>query len=214
MPSWGVPGTRLPMFPLSAVLFPHDAMSLHVFEPRYRALLRDCLAGDRRFGIVLITRGSEVGGGDQRTGIGTRGVITKAMELADGRWILEVRGEVRIEVEAWLPDEPYPVALVTEPRVVPAPGSPGPALEEAVQRVRRARAVLAEHGGGRPLPPELSFDGGDAEVASWQLCAAAPVSAYDAQRLLATGDATERVRLLVELMEELELDLHRMLNQE
>ena len=64
------------------------------------------------------------------------------------------------------------------------------------------------------MPPELTFDVGDAEVASWQLCAAAPVSAYDAQRLLATGDATERVRLLVELMEELELDLHRMLNQE
>jgi hypothetical protein len=214
MPSWGVPATRLPMFPLSAVLFPHDSMPLHVFEPRYRALLRDCLGGDRRFGIVLISRGSEVGGGDQRTGIGTRGVITGAMELADGRWILEVRGEVRIEVEEWLPDAPYPVALVTELGVVPAPGSPVPALEEAVQRVRRARAVLAEHGGGRPLPPELSFDEGDAEVASWQLCAAAPVSAYDAQRLLATGDATERVRLLVELMEELELDLHRMLHQE
>ena len=38
MPSWGVPATRLPMFPLSAVLFPHDSMPLHVFEPRYRAL--------------------------------------------------------------------------------------------------------------------------------------------------------------------------------
>jgi Lon protease-like protein len=136
------------------------------------------------------------------------------MELADGRWILEVRGEARIEVEAWLPDEPYPVALVTEPNVVPASGSPVPVLEEALQRVRRARAVLAEHGEGRALPPEFSLDEADAEVASWQLCAAAPVSAYDAQRLLATGNATERVLLLVKLMEELELDLHRMLNQE
>jgi Lon protease-like protein len=50
-------GTRLPMFPLSAVLFPHASMSLHVFEPRYRELMRDCLAGDARFGIVLIERG-------------------------------------------------------------------------------------------------------------------------------------------------------------
>jgi len=214
VPSWGVPATRLPMFPLSAVLFPHDSMPLHVFEPRYRALMRDCLAGDRRFGVVLIARGSEVGGGDQRTGMGTRGVITKAVELADGRWVLEVRGEARIAVEEWLPDAPYPVALVAEPSEVPAPGSPGPALEEAVRRIRRARAVLAEHGGRPPLPPDLSFDEGDAEVASWQLCAAAPVSAYDAQRLLATGDTTGRLRLLVELMDELELDLHRMLNQE
>jgi Lon protease-like protein len=202
------------MFPLSAVLFPHDSMSLHVFEPRYRALMRDCLAGDRRFGVVLIARGSEVGGGDQRTAIGTRGVITKAMELADGRWVLSVLGEARIEVEEWLPDDPYPVALVAEPGELPAPGSPSPALAEAVQRIRRARAVLAEHGGGPPLPPDLSFDAGNAEVTSWQLCAAAPVSAYDAQRLLATEGVAERVRLLVELMEELELDLHRMLASE
>ena len=214
MPWWDVPATPLPMFPLSAVLFPHDSMPLHVFEPRYRALMRDCLAGDRRFGVVLIARGSEVGGGDQRTGMGTRGVITKAVELADGRWVLEVRGEARIAVEEWLPDAPYPVALVAEQKEVPAPGSPAPALEEAVGRIRHARAVLAEHGGGPPLPPDLSFDEGDAEVASWQLCAAAPVSAYDAQRLLATDDTTGRLRLLVELMDEFVLDLQRMLNQE
>ena len=51
-------------------------------------------------------------------------------------------------------------------------------------------------------------------MASWQLCAAAPVSVYDAERLLATGDTTGRLRLLVELMDEFELDLQRMLNQE
>ena len=43
----GMPGTRLPMFPLSAVLFPHASMPLHVFESRYRVLMRDCLEGDR-----------------------------------------------------------------------------------------------------------------------------------------------------------------------
>ncbi|HEX4162859.1 MAG TPA: LON peptidase substrate-binding domain-containing protein, partial [Acidimicrobiales bacterium] len=59
-------GTRLPMFPLSAVLFPQATMPLHVFEPRYRQLMHDCLEGDPRFGVVLIERGSEVGGGDQR----------------------------------------------------------------------------------------------------------------------------------------------------
>src|SRR6202044_2208664 len=67
VPWWRMPGTRLAMFPLSAVLFPHATMPLHVFEPRYRELLRDCLAGDARFGIVLIERGSEGGGGDERS---------------------------------------------------------------------------------------------------------------------------------------------------
>ena len=106
--------TRLPMFPLSAVLFPHASMPLHVFEPRYRALMRDCLEGDSRFGVVLIERGSEVGGGDQRSAVGTRGVIARAAELPDGRWVLEVRGEAVVEIDQWLPDDPYPLALVTE----------------------------------------------------------------------------------------------------
>ena len=57
---------RLGMFPLSAVLYPHAQIPLHVFEPRYRALMHDCLEADRRFGVVLIEHGSEVGGGDQR----------------------------------------------------------------------------------------------------------------------------------------------------
>ena len=61
---------RLGMFPLSAVLYPHAQIPLHIFEPRYRALTRDCLAGDSRFGVVLIERGAEVGGGDQRMAVG------------------------------------------------------------------------------------------------------------------------------------------------
>jgi len=203
------------MFPLSAVVFPHASMALHVFEPRYREMLHDCLAGDQRFGIVLIERGSEVGGGDQRSLLGTRCVITKAVELADGRWLLEAWGEALIEVERWLPDDPYPVALVAEPIPVPDPEDPGPVLGVAAQRVRRARGLLAEQGGAAALPPDLVLDGdGDAEMASWQLCAAAPVSAYDAQRLLAADGAAERLRFLVELMEDLELDLERMLNSE
>jgi Lon protease-like protein len=208
-------GTRLPMFPLSAVLFPHASMSLHVFEPRYRELMRDCLAGDARFGIVLIQRGSEVGGGDERSSLGTRGVITKSVELPDGRWVLQIEGEARIQVDEWLPDDPYPVALVREVGTAPGPGDAGPLVGAAGQRVRRARALLAEQGGAPPLPAEQALDGGgDSEVAAWQLCGAAPLNAYDAQRLLAADGAPERLRLLAELMEDLELDLHRMLRAE
>jgi Lon protease-like protein len=200
------------MFPLSDVLFPHASMPLHVFEPRYRELLRDCLAGDARFGIVLIARGPEVGGGDERSALGTRGTITQAVELPDGRWFLEIKGETVITVEEWLPDDPYPVALVREVRAEPSPGNAVPLVEAAGQRVRRARALLAEQGGAAALPPELRLDGGgDAELASWQLCAVAPLSAYDAQRLLATDGAPARLRLLAELMDELELDVRRML---
>src|ERR1700689_5011400 len=107
---------RLPMFPLGTVLFPHAVLPLHVFESRYRALMQHCLDADRRFGVVLIERGSEVGGGDQRARVGTQGVITRAAELSDGRWVLEVAGEVPVVIEEWLPDDPYPVALVSDHR--------------------------------------------------------------------------------------------------
>jgi uncharacterized protein len=210
-----MPGTRLPMFPLGAVLFPHASMPLHVFEPRYRELMRDCLAGDARFGIVLIERGSEVGGGDERSTLGTRGVITQSAELPDGRWVLEIEGESLIAVEEWLPDDPYPVALVRDASTEPVPGDAAPLVGAAAQRVRRARALLAEQGGAPPLAPELALDGGgDADLASWQLCAVAPLNAYDAQRLLAAESTPERLRLLAQLMEELEIDLHRMLRAE
>src|SRR5687767_6923459 len=56
---------RLPMFPLGTVLFPHMVLPLHVFEPRYRVLTRRCLDGEPMFGVVLIVRGSEVGGDDE-----------------------------------------------------------------------------------------------------------------------------------------------------
>ena len=184
--------------------------------------MRDCLAGDARFGVVLIARGSEVGGGDERNRYGTRGVITEAAELPDGRWVLEIAGEALIEVEEWLPDDPYPVALVRTVAPAPAPArragaadASAPLVGAAGQRVRRARALLAEQGGAPPLAPGLSLDGGgDVDLAAWQLCAVAPLSAYDAQRLLVAEGAALRLQLLAQLMDELELDLHRMLRAE
>ena len=211
------------MFPLGAVLFPHASMPLHVFEPRYRALMRDCLAGDHRFGVVLIARGSEVGGGDERTTLGTRGVITEAIELADGRWVLEVQGEARIEVTNGSPTTPTPwrSSRSTSPGTgrtslvrCPRPRTRAPPWRRPSSGCAGPGRCWPSTAGRPPLPPELAFDDGDTEVASWQLCAVAPVSAYDAQRLLAADGAAQRLGLLVELMTELELDLHRMLRAE
>jgi Lon protease-like protein len=222
---WGMAGRRLPMFPLGTVLFPHAVIPLHVFEPRYRALMQDCLDGDRRFGVVLIERGSEVGGGDQRASVGTQGVITRAAELPDGRWVLEVTGEEPVSIDEWLPDDPYPVAWVSAHlggEQGAAAGVRGDSVEEVevlclelAQRIRRTRAVLAEHGGAPALSPDVALDGrGSSEVASWQLCAAAPISTYDAQKLLVEANVAARLTQLVRLIEELELDVERMLAAE
>ncbi|HKA85142.1 MAG TPA: LON peptidase substrate-binding domain-containing protein, partial [Acidimicrobiales bacterium] len=104
-----------PMFPLGTVLVPGMVLPLHVFEPRYRRMVNDSRTHhDSTFGVVLIERGSEVGGGDVRTDVGTLARILRAEELPDGRWILGALGIHRIRVDRWLPDDPYPRAEIHE----------------------------------------------------------------------------------------------------
>src|SRR2546427_2200311 len=105
---------ELPMFPLGTVLLPYVVLPLRVFEPRYQALTRHVLAGTREFGVVLIERGFEVGGGDERFDVGTVARILEAAEAPDGRWRLLTVGSRRIRVEQWLEDDPYPRAMVLD----------------------------------------------------------------------------------------------------
>ena len=192
----------LPMFPLGTVLFPSAVLPLHVFEPRYRALVRDCLAGERELGVVLIERGSEVGGGDVRSDVGTVAHIVEAQELPDGRWALTTVGARRLRVQTWLPDAPYPLAEVVD---WPDP-APGPDHEElaarAVARLRRVLALAAEAGEGTaPATVELSDD---VVLAVLQAAAVAPLGPFDRQRLLAAPAPEDRARLLDELLGEAE----------
>ncbi|HEY1828365.1 MAG TPA: LON peptidase substrate-binding domain-containing protein [Acidimicrobiales bacterium] len=202
---------RLAMFPLSTMVFPGAVLPLHIFEPRYQALMADCLADDGRFGVVLITRGREVGGGDVRAEVGTQVAITNAAPLDDGRWYLLAQGERRVRIEQWLEDAPYPQAMVTNwpdttETVAPA------LLQDATHVVRRTRALLSETRDAPALPPDVTFDD-DPTLACWQLCAQAPLSTYDAQRLLAAEGTVRRLQLLAEVTSELEDDLHRLLAQ-
>jgi Lon protease-like protein len=204
------------MFPLSVVLFPAAPLPLHVFEPRYRALTADCLSGDRTFGVVLIDRGSEVGGGDHRLDVGTVVHIDEASPLEDGRWILAARGAGRIRVTRWLDDDPYPQAMVEDVTDHPDPGC-GPAeLAELVDRaeagVRRARALLSELGQGPALPPGVDL-GSDLDERAWRLCWLAPLTALDSQRLLATEDRRRRLEQLIELCAQRADDLVRLLSE-
>src|SRR5918995_785794 len=104
----------LPMFPLGAVLLPGEVLPLQVFEPRYRALVHDCFAAPDgpRFGVVLIARGHEVGGGDERHDVGAVARIVRHELAPDGRSALLCAGEERVGVREWLPDDPYPRADV------------------------------------------------------------------------------------------------------
>jgi Lon protease-like protein len=197
------------MFPLSTVAFPGTVIPLHIFEPRYQMLTTDCLGAEGRFGIVLIERGREVGGGDQRASIGTEVRITRAVSMTDGRWLLMCQGERRIRLLEWLEDDPYPQAMVEdwEPSLgVVEPGL----LARTIQAVRRTRGLLAETQESPALSADVTFDD-DPEVACWQLCGEAALSAYDAQRLLTVEATGARLELLLSITDELEDDLHRML---
>ena len=192
--------SELPMFPLGTVLFPSMILPLHVFEPRYRALARRCVDGDGELGIVLIERGSEVGGGDTRCHVGTRARLLQAAELEDGRWVLGLVGVERIRVDRWLPDDPYPRAEVSSFDGEPA-GADGSDHRQQVQRLlRRVLALKAEL--GEPASPATVVLDPDPALAAWQAAALAPLGPFDAQRILELEAADDRLALLAALLED------------
>ena len=91
---------RLPLFPLGVVLFPGAPLPLHIVEPRYREMLRHCLAGNRIFGVVLIKRGVEVGAPAEPHRVGASAVIAHVENLPDGRANIITVGRRRFEVVA------------------------------------------------------------------------------------------------------------------
>lgn len=182
----------LPMFPLGTVLFPHGLLPLHVFEPRYQALTRYCLDSDRQLGIVLIERGSEVGGGDVRVPLGTRAHIVEAMALGDGRWYLVLVGGDRIRVARWLPEDPFPRAEIEVVEELHGGDTARRGVVEGL--LRRALAFKAEL--GEAAAPATADLDPDLDVATWQAATMAPVGPADAQRLLEAPSTDERQRLL------------------
>jgi hypothetical protein len=178
-------------------------LPLHVFEPRYRRMVDDSRTHhDSTFGVVLIERGSEVGGGDVRTDVGTLARIVRAEELPDGRWILGVVGIHRIRVERWLPDDPYPRAEINEwaeqlREPEPVEGT-GDDRDEVTTLLRRAAALRREM--GEPAPPLDLELADDPVVAGYQAAVVAPLGPADRQALLAAPTVPARWRLLRALL--------------
>src|SRR2546430_15968952 len=156
----------LPMFPLGTVLFPHAVLPLHIFEERYRSLVETCLQGDGRFGVVLIERGFEVGGGDTRFGVGTVARIVEAARTPDGRYLLATVGTERFRIKKWLDDDPYPraeVDVIGEPRRVPD----GAAVRRTAVQSPRWRGPARGAGlGERAAPGAVAQRGGEPVGAS------------------------------------------------
>ena len=192
------------MFALGSVLLPGMVLPLHVFEERYRALVRDCLAGDREFGVALIERGSEVGGGDIRAMAGCIAEIVQADELPDGRWAMVAVGTRRIKVAGWLPDDPYPVAEVEDWLEGPPAdfGLARAAYADRVDQLRRVLVLAVQLGADVSPDVELSDDPTEG---SYQIATLAPFGALDRQRLLTARTVDDRLTMLEELLDDQEL---------
>ena len=190
------------MFPLGSVLLPSMLLPLHVFEPRYRRLVDDVLAApEPEFGVVLIERGSEVGGGDVRAMAGCTARVVEARRAEDGRWALLATGVARIRVDEWLDDDPYPRALVEDWPDGDATVSPA-ALDATGSTLRRVAALACELGGpGLPADLELSDD---PALRTFQFGVLAPIGSLDRQRVLRAEDAAARLALVDELLAEQE----------
>lgn len=192
----------MPIFPLGTVLLPYGILPLHVFEERYRVMTRHVLDGDGEFGVVLIERGSEVGGDDVRTGLGTVARVVRADELPDGRWHLVAVGTARrIRTVRWLPDDPYPRADVDDVPDAPTDVDTCRALVgDVIPRLRRLLAMRAEAGvPAAPIDVELADD---PVVAAWQVALLTGMGPLDAHAVLALDDAADRIRRTAAILDE------------
>ena len=174
--------TELPMFPLGSVLFPAMPLPLRVFEPRYVEMLRHVLTEEpAEFGVVLIERGHEVGGGEQRFGYGT---VARIVQIGAGEEFVTVRaeGRERIEVVEWLEDDPFPRALVRSVDELEWDVELEPRREQTEDLVRRTLARASEFEDQMwSATVELADD---PITFAWQLAGIAPVGPLDQVALL------------------------------
>lgn len=189
------------MFPLGSVLFPSVAIPLRVFEPRYLTMVGRLLDEDEpgfEFGVVLIERGPEAGGGDQRSSVGTMARLVSAAAGTQDLLIVGV-GTRRFTVERWVDDDPYPRAELAMLPDLEWSEALAPLRAEAEAVVRRVIARVAEP--QSDAGTELSDD---PVAAVWQLAAIAPLGEYDRYTLLRSTSMGGLLRQTIDLTLEAE----------
>jgi len=193
-----VPVYLLPLFPLPLVLFPGAPLPLHIFEPRYRQMLADCLAGDSRFGIVFRPEG--IGDTDLETGrVGCIAEVDDAHTLPDGRSNIVVHGVRRFALQRFIASSaPYHVGEVAEYEDLPEDESSlGPIatrVRELFARVGKAARTLADDHDLLPSLPE------EADALSFGIAALIDIEAPRRQELLVSRLASERLEMIERLL--------------
>jgi len=192
------------MFPLGTVLLPGSVLPLHVFEERYKKLTDYCVSNKSPFGVVLIERGQEVGGGDERASVGCLAEIIQYDQMSDGRANLVILGTSRIWIEKWHSDSPYPAASVRESEE----DSSDSAMLEAQGLLQRVNALAHKarlHGYQLPEVDEDAMAVGlSATELIYRIADLIPAGPFDRQRVLAASGCAERLALIGEHLQGLE----------
>jgi Lon protease-like protein len=200
---------EVPLFPLGTVLFPHMPMSLHIFEERYKAMMRDCRRESTTFGIVAIRSGQETGGGAVPYEVGTLAQLDEIEELPDGGYNLVVVGASRFHIDGFSHHRPYLVGSVHYLQDIPAAADDTERLATAVTAAFRGYASQLR-GIGQEDPFEFGLPG-DPELLSYLVAAAMQVETAQRQRLLEIDGTAERLAACLRLLRREAALLDRML---
>jgi len=189
---------EIPIFPLpNVVLFPHVCLPLHVFEPRYRAMVSDALRGDRLIGMVLLKAGWE---GDYEGcppvyEVGCAGLISHAERLGDGRYNIVLHGLEKFAVTGETADRPYRIARVT-PLVESLPSG----THELGDTRRRLESLVRTAVEGTCADVRIPDAISDHELVN-TLAQYLPLDAVEKQALLEREGVAARAAALVDLLE-------------
>jgi uncharacterized protein len=188
---------ELPLFPLSTVLYPGLPIPLHVFEERYRQMFARILDGERRFGVVAIVRGHEVGGTADYHPVGCVAEVQQVHRHPDGRLDVVARGQRRFRIEGVTQSAPYIVAEVAT-LTETAGETAGERVAPVGRLFRRYVATLLETAGESEVEQVGLPD--DPVAASYLVAGALQVDLRDKQHLLAIASAAERLRAELRLL--------------
>jgi len=192
-----MPTQWLPLFPLNVVLFPHMALPLHVFEPRYRQMIGDCLEEGHSFGVVAIREGSETGAATPYE-VGTLAKIVRIDRLDDGRMNLLVMGASRFEIVKTADDRAY---LRGQIRIIPEAGddldTTARLTETTAMTFREYSNLLRELVGRQPDDAEPPME---PELLSYLIAAALNLQVPEKQSLLAAPRTDARLVLELRLL--------------
>jgi uncharacterized protein len=190
-------GEMLPLFPLGAVLYPGMLLPLHIFEERYRQLVRDLLDGSdpRRFGVIAIRKGRETGidGVQSLYQIGCTAVLRRVDQHEDGRYDIVAVGSERFRLLGLDETQPYLRGEVEILAEEPAdPVAAGPAARAAQVAFREYLDALTEWGGATVRLEDLPDE---PDLLSFVVAAAMVIDLPERQALLAEPGAVRRLGL-------------------